>query len=144
MNPHDDKVRDALHDTLTRANVDTRNLAIEVVNGRLIVKGTLPSTDQQEQMRVLLSHCADQGLSLECDVSVLKAERQLGWPRPLAGNGHLARLRARKPPSARSLLTATPSDPRSSATSHAATYRLASRIGSPMWSCESASSYTAR
>ena len=56
-----------------RANVDTRNLAIEVVNGRLIVKGTLPSTDQQEQMRVLLSHCADQGLSLECDVSVLKA-----------------------------------------------------------------------
>jgi hypothetical protein len=42
-----------LHDTLTRANVDTRNLAIEVVNGRLIVKGTLPSTDQQEQMRVL-------------------------------------------------------------------------------------------
>jgi len=53
MNPHDEKVRDALHDTLTRANVDTRNLAIEVVDGRLIVKGTLPSTDQQEQMRVL-------------------------------------------------------------------------------------------
>jgi hypothetical protein len=72
MNTHDEKVRDKLHDTLTRANVDTRNLAIEVVNGRLIVKGTLPSTDQQEQMRVLLSHCADQGLSLECDVSVLK------------------------------------------------------------------------
>jgi len=73
MNPHDDKVRDALHDTLTRANVDTRNLAIEVVDGRLIVKGTVPSTDQQEQMKVLLRHCADQGLSLECDVSVLKA-----------------------------------------------------------------------
>jgi len=62
MNPHDEKVRDALHDTLTRANVDTRNLAIEVVDGRLIVKGTVPSTDQQEQMRVLLSHCNDQGL----------------------------------------------------------------------------------
>ena len=72
MNPHDEKVRDALHDTLTRANVDTRNLAIEVVDGCLIVKGTVPSTDQQEQMMVLLSHCADQGLSLECDVSVLK------------------------------------------------------------------------
>lgn len=72
MNPHDEKVRDALHDTLTRANVDTRNLAIEVLDGRLIVKGTVPSADQQEQMTVLLRHCADQGLSLECDVSVLK------------------------------------------------------------------------
>lgn len=72
MNPHDEKVRDALHDTLTRANVDTRNLAIEVLDGRLIVRGTVPSADQQEQMTVLLRHCADQGLSLECDVSVLK------------------------------------------------------------------------
>src|SRR5690348_2186954 len=72
MNPHDDKVRDALHDTLTRAHVDTRNLEIEVVNGRMIVKGTLPSTDQQEQKRVLPSHSTDQRLSLECDVSVLK------------------------------------------------------------------------
>jgi hypothetical protein len=72
MNTHDEKVRDKLHDTLTRANVDTRNLAIEVVDGHLIVKGTVPSTDQQEQMKVLLSHCADQGLSLECDVSVLE------------------------------------------------------------------------
>lgn len=73
MNPHDERVRAALHDTLTRANVDTRNLAIEVVNGHLIVKGTVPSIDEEEQMRVLLRHCADQGLSLECDVSVLKA-----------------------------------------------------------------------
>jgi hypothetical protein len=72
MNTHDEKVRDTLHDTLTRANVDTRNLAIEVVDGGLIVKGTVPSTDQQDQMKALLRHCADQGLTLECDVSVLK------------------------------------------------------------------------
>jgi hypothetical protein len=72
MNTHDEKVRDTLHDTLTKANVDTRNLAIEVVDGHLIVKGTVPSTGQQEQMTVLLRHCADQCLSLKCDVSVLK------------------------------------------------------------------------
>lgn len=42
MSTHDEKVRETLHDTLTRANVDTRNLAIEVVDSRLIVKGTVP------------------------------------------------------------------------------------------------------
>src|SRR6476661_3413658 len=100
MNPHDEKVRGALHDTLTRANVDTRNLAIEVADGRLIVKGTLPSTDQQEQMMVLLSHCWPRAVAgVRCVGPEGGAERQPGWPRPFVGNGHLARLRARKPPS---------------------------------------------
>jgi hypothetical protein len=30
------------------------------------------STDQQEQLATLLRQCVDEGLSLECDVSVLK------------------------------------------------------------------------
>jgi hypothetical protein len=71
MIARDEKVRAAVHDALTHSNVDARNLAIEAVDGRLIVKGTVPSADQQEQVALLLRHCADQGVSVECDVSVL-------------------------------------------------------------------------
>jgi hypothetical protein len=72
MIPRDEKLRDAVQDALTRSNVDIRNLAIEAVDGHLIVKGTVSSTDQQEQLATLLRQCVDEGLSLECDVSVLK------------------------------------------------------------------------
>lgn len=72
MIPRDENRRNAVHDALTRSNVDTRNLAIEVVDDRLIVKGTVPSVDQEEQLAALLRQCADEGMSLECDVSVLK------------------------------------------------------------------------
>lgn len=71
MIARDEKVRAAVHDALTHSNVDARNLAIESVDGRLIVKGTVPSADQQEQVAVLLRHCADQGISVEAEVSVL-------------------------------------------------------------------------
>lgn len=72
MIPRDEKIRDAVHDALTRASVDTRNLAIELVDGHLIVKGTVPSIDQQEQVAALLRQCVDEGASLECDISVLQ------------------------------------------------------------------------
>lgn len=42
----------------------------ESVDGHLIVKGTVPSADQQEQVAVLLRHCADQGVSVEAAVAV--------------------------------------------------------------------------
>ena len=71
MISRDEKIRDVVHDALTHSNVDARNLAIEAVDGRLIVKGTVPSADQQEQVALLLRHCADQGVPVECDVSVL-------------------------------------------------------------------------
>ena len=71
MIARDEKVRAAVHDALTHSNVDARNLAIESVDGRLIVKGTVPSADQQAQVAVLLRHCADQGISVEAEVSVL-------------------------------------------------------------------------
>jgi len=63
MIARDEKVRAAVHDALTHSNVDARNLAIESVDGRLI--------DQQAQVAVLLRHCADQGISVEAEVSVL-------------------------------------------------------------------------
>lgn len=72
MIARDEKVRDEVHDALTRSNVDTRSLAIEVVDGYLIMKGTVPSIEQREEVAALLRQCVDEGLSLECDISVLK------------------------------------------------------------------------
>ncbi len=71
MNPSDEKLRATVHDALTRANIDSRNLAIEVAAGRLSVKGSVPSEDQREQLDSLLRQCVP-AASLDCTVSVLK------------------------------------------------------------------------
>jgi hypothetical protein len=71
MIARDEKMRAAVHDALTHSNVDARNLAIEAVDGQLIVKGTVPSADQQEQVALLLRHCSEQGVSVVCEVSVM-------------------------------------------------------------------------
>lgn len=71
MIPADERMRDAVHDTLTRANVDTRNLTIEVVNGRLILRGTVASVDQQAQVAALLRQCVDRDVAVDSDVAVL-------------------------------------------------------------------------
>ncbi|HYD04868.1 MAG TPA: hypothetical protein VEC60_04040, partial [Reyranella sp.] len=50
--------------------VDVRNLAIEVVNGHVLVKGTVPSTDELERLAGLLRRSVDQATSIDCEVSV--------------------------------------------------------------------------
>jgi hypothetical protein len=70
MNARDEKIRNTLNDTLTAAGVDVRNLTIESVDGHLIVKGTLPSAEQQETLAGLLKSHPDGVSSLECDVAV--------------------------------------------------------------------------
>jgi hypothetical protein len=70
MNTRDEKIRNVVNDALTRSHVDVRNLAIEAVDGSLLVKGTVPSPDQQEQVILLLRNCADQGVPVTIDVSV--------------------------------------------------------------------------
>jgi hypothetical protein len=70
MNPHDEGIRAAVNDALTAANVDVRNLAIEVRSGRVFVKGSVPSTQQQERMMSVLHQCVDRTTLLECDVIV--------------------------------------------------------------------------
>jgi len=71
MNTRDEKIRNALNDSLTQSNVDVRNLAIEVLDNNLIVKGTVPAEDQRGQLQLLVQHCVGQGLSLATfDVAV--------------------------------------------------------------------------
>jgi hypothetical protein len=71
MNVRDEKIRNELNDTLTAAGIDVRNLAIESVDGRLIVKGTLPSADQQQILADLLKIPPDGVVALDCDVGLL-------------------------------------------------------------------------
>jgi len=72
MNAHDEKIRNTLNDTLTRAGVDVRNLTIESVDGALILRGTLPSREQQDLLEGLLKAPPDGVLSLDCEVGLLR------------------------------------------------------------------------
>jgi len=70
MNPQDEKIRAMVNDALTAANVDLRNLAIEVTNGHVFVRGTVPSAEQQERTAGVLRRCVDRSTPLECEVGV--------------------------------------------------------------------------
>jgi hypothetical protein len=72
MNASDEKIRNELNDRLTSAGVDVRNLAIESVDGRLIVKGSVPSADQQEKLVRLLNTPPVGAASLDCQVRLLE------------------------------------------------------------------------
>jgi hypothetical protein len=49
MTNRDETIRDKLLDRLTTANVDARNLAVEVLHGTVIVRGSVPSEEQQQR-----------------------------------------------------------------------------------------------
>lgn len=72
MNVRDEKIRNELNDRLTGAGVDVRNLTIESVDGRLILRGTLPSLEQREILIGALATPPDGVVSLDCDVGLLK------------------------------------------------------------------------
>jgi len=54
MNPRDEALRNEITDTLTQAQVDARNLAIEVHDGAVLVQGTVPSVEQERSLRAVL------------------------------------------------------------------------------------------
>jgi hypothetical protein len=70
MNPQDERLRGAINDSLTAAKVDVRNLAIEVTDGQVLVKGSVPSAQQQERMLSVLRQCVGRATPLQCDVIV--------------------------------------------------------------------------
>ena len=53
MIERDEHLRNAITDVLTKTNVDARNLAVEVVDGSVTVKGTVPTRDALERVRHL-------------------------------------------------------------------------------------------
>ena len=71
MNPHDEKLRGRINDALTAASIDVRNLAIDVINGHVFVKGSVASSDQQRRMSAVLQAYIDRTTPLDCDVRVV-------------------------------------------------------------------------
>ena len=49
MNTRDETIREKLVERLTAVDVDARNLAIEVVTGTVIVRGSVPTEQQRER-----------------------------------------------------------------------------------------------
>jgi hypothetical protein len=70
MIERDEKLRGTVNDALTRANVDVRNLAVEVVDGHVLVKGTVPSAEQGARLADVLRQCLDSKTSLDCEVGL--------------------------------------------------------------------------
>lgn len=70
MIERDEKLRGHVNDALIQAKVDTRNLAIEVVDGHVLVKGTVPTTEQGARLADVLRDCLDSKTSLDCAVGV--------------------------------------------------------------------------
>lgn len=49
MNNRDETIREKLLDRLTAVDVDARNLAVEVLHGTVLVRGTVPDEEQRQR-----------------------------------------------------------------------------------------------
>ena len=73
MIERDEQLRNTITDVFTKANVDARNLAIEVVDGTVIVKGTVPSHEMLQRVRELLSDGRFGTRPVQCEIAVKAA-----------------------------------------------------------------------
>jgi hypothetical protein len=71
MNPQDEARRDALTDALTKASIDARNLTVEVVNGALLIKGTVPDDSARDKIQAIIA-TEKFGSAIQFDVGVAK------------------------------------------------------------------------
>jgi hypothetical protein len=83
MNERDEKLRGAVLDNLTRAKVDARNLAVEVVDGHVLVKGTVPTDEHRARLNDVLRQCLDGNTPLDCEVGL----REVAGPDTSDGRG---------------------------------------------------------
>jgi hypothetical protein len=70
MIERDEQLRNAITDAFTQANIDARNLVVEVLDGGVIVKGTVASQDALSRLRELLANGRFGTRPIQCDVRV--------------------------------------------------------------------------
>lgn len=70
MNRADEQIRDSLTDEMTKANIDARNLTVEVVEKAVIIKGTVPDTDQRDRLARLVAPSVVSDTTLQWDVAI--------------------------------------------------------------------------
>jgi hypothetical protein len=73
MTPQDEARRDALTDALTKASIDARNLAIEVVDGALLIKGSVPDQSAYDRIQAIIA-TGLYGPAIQFEVSVAKVK----------------------------------------------------------------------
>ncbi len=69
MNEADERTRDAIHDSLTQAGIDARNLSIEVQGGAIEITGSVPTDEQRRRVAPVIAHAVDTG-SCRIDIGV--------------------------------------------------------------------------
>ncbi len=80
MIAQDEKLRRRLSAALTIADIDVRNLTIEVANRHVSVKGAVPTLRQKARLTAVLREQLDNSLSLDCDVAARELEPARGRP----------------------------------------------------------------
>jgi hypothetical protein len=71
MNQQDERIRGAIHDALTQANIDARNLSIEVKGGAVDIKGSVPTDDERGRVAPTAAAAAPDATSCRINVGVL-------------------------------------------------------------------------
>jgi hypothetical protein len=67
MDRRDEELRENLIDRMTKANIDARNLEVEVSSGVIRVTGSVPTGDARARLRALFADV----VNLECHVEVV-------------------------------------------------------------------------
>ena len=62
MQASDEALRNTITDALTRANVDARNLTVEVAGGHVVAKGTVPTEQRSAGNAITFSMSPSPGL----------------------------------------------------------------------------------
>ena len=84
MKLRDEKLRRVVSAALTIADIDVRNLTIQIVDSHMTVSGTVPTLDQKARLIDVLRERLDTSLSLDCDVVVRDVEPSRLGARPAA------------------------------------------------------------
>ena len=70
MTRADEKIRETLTDRMTEADIDARNLTVEVAGGSVCIKGTVPDTDQRDRLARLVASSQVSDTTLQWDVAI--------------------------------------------------------------------------
>lgn len=72
MKREDERVRDTIHDALTRAAIDARRLSIEVRGGTIEITGSVPTDEQRRRLAPVVVNAVDAG-TCRIDIGVRPA-----------------------------------------------------------------------
>jgi hypothetical protein len=73
VNRFDEKVRDALSDAMSRAEIDARNLSVEIENHIAFIRGTVPTAGERDRVENLLSQWREVAPGVQCDIAIVEA-----------------------------------------------------------------------